>query len=519
MAAKIRGLGRLLLALALMGWGQFGFASEISYWRFLPYGSSQYTQGKYSSAKAACESYNPNPNATYRVGNQTSTQAWCYRTIYSTEGHVGYAHLVTETCQWGNTGNTCNTSCLAPGQMVGGQCITPEPEPDCSTHLDQMKFAAVDCAASSSGAYSTPSAVSIDGAEYVSAPQLGVNQRVKKNLDGSGTGICVARYQGTGKCQAPVEGTPGVPDGAYADATPEGNQPPCFNFGGSELCLSPDNAGCDVYKGNPWCYQTGDTCGEINGEFTCLPATSRQCTFVNGKMECIATGNPPGSSPPYVIPPRSSDHPYNGGNADGNDKNDPKAPGAGDDTNYVGGGGPPTDLSQTNDELRALGDKLDDSQSLLQDILDLLSGEGTDDSGDSDGSPADAEAEGASVGNAVGEALTAHMDAVDAERNEEIEGVLDQLPSQVERWFGSDLSAVGLDFVDTIIPQPVACTNYVVPLNLGKYVANLPLPVCTLMPYKSLLEWVIWCLTAIGAFRIGYSALRQDDAKAVRGGY
>lgn len=132
-------MARWLVALVLLGWGQCVFASTISYWRFLPYGSSQYTQGKYSSAKAACESYNPNSLATYRVSNQTSTQAWCYRAIYSSEAHVGYAHLTSETCQFGNTGNTCNTSCPAPGQMVDGQCVTPEPEEnECEGKLGQQ---------------------------------------------------------------------------------------------------------------------------------------------------------------------------------------------------------------------------------------------------------------------------------------------------------------------------------------------------------------------------------------------
>ena len=498
---------RLLLALALMGWGQFSFASTVSFWQLQPKNGNVLPE-RYSSAIAACQSYTPNANATYRVAG-----TWCYRTIWGQEDHVAYLIQGSEPCPHGNTGLTCNASCDPPKQMVGGQCITPEPEPDCSTHLDQMKFAAVDCAASPSGAYSTPSVVSIDGGEYVSAPQLGVNQRVKKNLDGSGTGICVARYQGTGKCQAPSEGTPGVPEGAYADATPQDNKPPCFDFGGSELCLSPDNAGCDVYKGNPWCYQTGDTCGEIGGEFVCLPNTSRQCTFVNGKMECISTGNPRGSSPPSVIPGNSSDHPYNGGNADGNDKNDPKAPGTADDTKYVGGGGPPTDMRETNEAIASVGDKVEESKGILQDILDLLSGEGSDDSGDPDGSPADAEAEGAALGNTIADSLTAQMQTVDEERNEEVETVLDQLPNQVGQWFGSDGSAVGLDFMHSILPSPVACADYIVPLTLAGYTANLRLPVCALIPYKPILEWVIWCLTAIGAWRIGYAALRQEDAR------
>ncbi|VEE16354.1 hypothetical protein [Ectopseudomonas mendocina] len=481
---------RLLLALALMGWGQFGY-------------SATYNFANSTDAVKACQ-------AAERSG--TYPGSWC-----QVHGQQQQAILVSSI---GSIIHAYKWSGCPAGQVptgTGGQCVAPdpepEPEPDCSTHLDQMKFAAVDCAASPSGAYSTPSVVSIDGGEYVSAPQLGVNQRVKKNLDGSGTGICVARYQGTGKCQAPSEGTPGVPEGAYADATPEGNQPPCFDFGGSELCLSPDNAGCDVYKGNPWCYQTGDTCGEIGGEFVCLPNTSRQCTFVNGKMECISTGNPRGSSPPSVIPGNSSDHPYNGGNADGNDKNDPKAPGTADDTKYVGGGGPPTDMRETNEAIASVGDKVEESKGILQDILDLLSGEGSDDSGDPDGSPADAEAEGAALGNTIADSLTAQMQTVDEERNEEVETVLDQLPNQVGQWFGSDGSAVGLDFMHSILPSPVACADYIVPLTLAGYTANLRLPVCALIPYKPILEWVIWCLTAIGAWRIGYAALRQEDAR------
>ena len=230
-------------------------------------------------------------------------------------------------------------------------------------------------------------------------------------------------------------------------------------------------------------------------------------------MECISTGNPRGSSPPSVIPGNSSDHPYNGGNADGNDKNDPKAPGTADDTKYVGGGGPPTDMRETNEAIASVGDKVEESKGILQDILDLLSGEGSDDSGDPDGSPADAEAEGAALGNTIADSLTAQMQTVDEERNEEVETVLDQLPNQVGQWFGSDGSAVGLDFMHSILPSPVACADYIVPLTLAGYTANLRLPVCALIPYKPILEWVIWCLTAIGAWRIGYAALRQEDAR------
>lgn len=481
---------RFLLALTLMGWGQLAFAA-VKY----------YTNA--GDAFSACQ-------ADERSG--TYPGSFCQ-----------YYPAQTMAVLVSNIGSSIHSyrysGCPSGGAPTGpgGLCVTPPPPKDCSAHNGKFIIAAVSGSQAGSS-FSTPGTVSIDGARYVSAPDG--KTRCKPNFDGSGTAICAARYGGDGTCMpAGHSSSDDLTPGTFVDVTDTSSgEQKCFSFGGKELCLSPDNAGCDVYNGNPWCYQTGDNCGEVNGTFVCFPKTARQCTYANGKMECIETGNPPGSKPPSYIPPTSSDHPYNGGNADGNDKNDPKAPGTGSDTNYVGGGGPPTDLSQTNDELRGLGDKLDESTGLLEDIKDLLTGDG-DDAGNSDGSAADAEAEGAAVGNQIGDAITTHMEAVDEERNEEVEGVLDQLPSQVSQWFGADGSAVGLDFIDNILPAPVACADYVVPLSLNGYTANIRMPVCALMPYKPILEWVIYCLTAIGAWRIGYSALRQEDAKAAKGGF
>lgn len=480
---------RLLLALTFMGWGQLAFSVDF-YWNLRNPNGVQ--AGPFPSPSAACGAVGLGAVPTQSPETFTCTNS---STLYASRH-----------------GNGCTLPAVYNVQT--GQCEGPK---DCSSHNGKFIIAAVSGSQAGSS-YSTPGTVSIDGARYVSAPDG--NTRCKPNLDGSGTAICAARYGGDGSCMpAGHSEADDLTEGTFVDVTDNSTgDAKCLTFGGKELCLSPDNAGCDVYNGSPWCYQTGDNCGEVNGTFVCFPKTARQCTYVNGKMECIDTGNPPGSKPPAYIPPTSSDHPYNGGNADGNDKNDPKAPGTGSDTNYVGGGGPPTDLSQTNDELRGLGDKLDESTSLLEGIKDLLTGDG-DDTGSSDGSPTDAEAEGAALGNQIGDAIATQMEAVDEERNEEVEGVLDQLPNQVSQWFGADGSAVGLDFIDNILPAPVACADYVVPFAINGYTANITLPVCALMPYKPILEWVIYCLTAIGAWRIGYSALRQEDAKAAKGGF
>lgn len=86
------------------------------HWRFLYVGQSQYYPGYFSSPLAACKSYNPNGNPTYRIANETTNSAWCYRTIYGNESHVGYSLLISYSCPHGFNQQTgaCNASSPAP---------------------------------------------------------------------------------------------------------------------------------------------------------------------------------------------------------------------------------------------------------------------------------------------------------------------------------------------------------------------------------------------------------------------
>lgn len=505
---------RLLLALTLMGWGQLAFASTLMRYQLQSY--PQY--GYFASPQLACDRLKPSTQGAAAFVRSGGTSCYIKSDQFSQESFASFINNSTVDCPYGDNGAQCNASCDAPKTMVNGQCITPEPPKDCSSHNGKFIIAGVP-GIQAGDIYATPTTVSIDGARYISAPNG--KSRCKPNFDGSGTALCAVRFAGDGTCMpAGHPSDSDLSDGSFVDVTDDstGDQK-CLTFGGKDLCLSPDNAGCDVYNGNPWCYQTGDNCGEVNGTFVCFPKTSRQCTYANGKMECIDTGAPPGSKPPSYIPDTSSDHPYNGGNADGNDKNDPKAPGTAGGSGSGAGGGPQgSDSAATNESIKGLGDKLDKSTGLLEDIKDLLTGDG-DDTGNSDGSAADAEAEGAAVGNQIGDAITTQMEAVDEERNEEVKGVLDELPNKVSGWFGGDGSAVGLDFMDKLLPPAVNCSDYVVPFSIGRHQAKIEFPVCKIAPYIPLIEWVIWCLTAIGAWRIAYSALRQEDAKAAKGGY
>jgi len=75
------------------------------------------------------------------------------------------------------------------------------------------------------------------------------------------------------------------------------------------------------------------------------------------------------------------------------------------------------------------------------------------------------------------------------------------------------------DVLNKILPTAMGCADYSIPLSLDSYNANIVLPVCQLTRIKPLLEWVIWMITLVGLWKILYSALRQEDVKASKGGF
>lgn len=112
----------LSLALLLFSYSGVSNASTLTYWKFR--GTDGVTAStSASSALGACALYNPNGSPTYRLANQSTNSAWCYRTVYGSETHIGYADKYTTTCQFGDNGSQCNASCNSPNVMQGGQCI------------------------------------------------------------------------------------------------------------------------------------------------------------------------------------------------------------------------------------------------------------------------------------------------------------------------------------------------------------------------------------------------------------
>ena len=306
----------VLLAI-LAGFSSNLFASSITYWQFLPLTSSQYSPGHYGSALAACQSYNPNPQATYGLSNNSGTQAWCYRGIYSTYDHVGYVHLKTETCQFGNTGLTCNTSCPAPKQMVDGQCISVAPNvgEDCGTGHH-------------GGVTNFPKVINTAG-ECVFLSQMDPQTQCKYLARSTRTGYTLVGYDGNSNpinpgsvtqegctasvisvdhCKAPAVRQTGsimlAPaaqpcrvglsfTGEVADGEPPQFVPP----GGGNEGICPPGEDCslddlpDITESQPCSYTTDGEGRKVCESFNYhgKPGDGVNCGTVNGKFECIGT--------------------------------------------------------------------------------------------------------------------------------------------------------------------------------------------------------------------------------------
>jgi hypothetical protein len=84
-----------------------------------------------------------------------------------------------------------------------------------------------------------------------------------------------------------------------ADDVPAGGEADCFTVNGEQICPTPDAV-----------------CGNKNGSFQCLEPQQKGCGSFNGENVCV---DPTG----HVVPVDDPDHPDNGGNLDGDSKNDP----------------------------------------------------------------------------------------------------------------------------------------------------------------------------------------------------
>ena len=499
---------RLLLALTLMGWGQFVFALDF-YWRAEdpPYPTA-------SSASGACAAY---------VATKSTAQV--VRSV-QVNGNGG-------NCNWGpsslphisyNTPLALHGDSCPEGSSPTGDTSNPCTETiDCTNKPDI--YSAQECTyIESSKLFACSSTVSHNGCEYVSSPN-GTN-----NCDIS-TSICVNRYSPSGDEAA--AGTPACTDTTCAPLPSDPGEAPenCVTNGGSTYCFEDQESGCGVFDGKEGCFEHESGCGTYNGTWGCYPIDkdTRNCGYAKGEQVCFDP-----KDPTKQIPQDSPDHPVNGGNADGNPNNDPKAPG---DTST---GAQDGDQGATNEGLDQLGDdlggKIDKTNSLLGgitgqldgigdqlgELLDGLFGEDYDGSGDGDGEAIEGEAQG--LGQQLGDLIGEQTEQIIGDRDTEAETILeDEIPKLVSGTngiFDPDGYVVGsMDFLNDVLPSAYGCSDYEIAFDLGQYHSKLLLPVCELTRLKPLLEYLVWMITIVGFWKILYSGLRLEDAKANKGGF
>ncbi|WP_144411505.1 hypothetical protein [Azotobacter chroococcum] len=380
-----------------------------------------------------------------------------------------------------------------------GTCDAPPSCPETDIYV------AVDCTYTESlKLWSCPDEVSQDSCGFVRSPDG--NLRCDSSAQ-----ICVGRYTGTGE----AAGTGADPcTESSCSAVPTASEPACTTYEGTSICIADENTGCGTVNGVEGCFTPEQNCGTYNGTFGCYPQDkpNRNCGFANGEQICFDPNNPT-----EQIPSISPDHPINGGNADGNENNDPKDPADTSGTASPQG----SNSAATNESIdqlgEDLGEKIDKTNSLLDAIKGLLGVE-HDDSGEwSDG---EAGIAGSDLGQGMGDALGTAVDDAIAARDQEIQTAISTVPSTVDSFFGENGELIpGINSLGDFFPAASGCSDYQIPINAMGFSFVVTLPVCFLSQVKTLIEWVLWCLTAIGVWNIFYSGLRLENAKASKGGY
>lgn len=525
MAVEIRGLGRLLVALALMGWGQFSFSADYS-WVIT-------SQGHFvgPTPADACRQYASfrdvySKDYTHTVKRLEFVRADQFR-CYIEVSRKEYTYISEDVQLVTRSGDSCPSG--SEYNPSTGECTAPQ----------------VPCA-------NRPAIWSADTCDYISALKT-FSCSASKSYQG-----CEFIQSGSAKCDVvdktctrkmvptgdPLSTGDTCTDSSCAEIpapSPEPSEP------AEPICVGPTctkdpDSDCVTENGKEKCYSPDKNCGTVNGELVCTDKEkpNRQCGYANGQDVCFDP-----SDPTKIIPPDSPDHPKNGGNADGNQNNDPMEPGTTPVTKPQS-----SDSAATNKSINDLGDKLgskiDKSNSLLGGIsgkLDQIisgigsigggggggngSGQDPDGAGDSgedgDGSGSDGTdigALGASVGDAIAEKIESETDDALAEYDAELSDEMDKIPDAVQDWFGEQGDKVDRNnILDQIIPKSSSCRDYTIGFSAGGYSFSVDIPFCELTRAKTILEWVLWAWTAIALWKVLYAGLRLQDATATRGGY
>lgn len=487
---------RTLVALTLLAWGQLVLAED--YWWQLTNSAI-----RYSSALEACQNAQNNyPGGIYEWGGPTVVQC-------------GYIHPSTgRMVALNRTASRYGDACPS-GASYNPETGACDPSQDCSKTAGDEIIKAQAC--QYNAALKTnlcDDQIAYQGCLYTIGKTHGCTSVIEQQ-----SYQCTSSFVGTG--QAAPSGENDCQGEECSKPSPDRPDTNCVTANGVQTCLDPQKPGCGSVNGVQGCFKEEPGCGYFNGTYRCVEndKPNRNCGYFDGKQTCFDP-----KDPTKVIPESSSDHPKNGGNADGDDTNDPR-PSKGDGSNPQG-----ADQGATNEAIEELGETLGPKIDKTNDLLDGISGQlgelldglfGEDYDGKGTGSDEQAGEDGKGAGEGLAGLIDQKGTALLEGRDQEAQQYLDQLPGIVERsWFGSEGEKVGLNNVlDKLLPSAAGCANYTIAFALGKHAAPIVIPVCELTRIKPLLEWLIWMLTFVGLWKIFYAGLRQDDAKAAKGGF
>lgn len=326
-------------------------ASSADYYWF----PSGYEVVHYPSAHAACVGAFGSSVGTLQVNIYAPTAAECTMTFANGNSQKKLVARKGDSCASGSTYNPLTGECVA--------------DPTCpAAGTNKLVAFTCDC----SGKYCTnPSSFSFEGCGYeknLVITDINYSTTIKNYSDPANS-TCMGVATSTGQPLAPSDGVEELCADCIAEVPKENDeQPSCVTVNAHEFCPDPAHPGCGQRDGQAYCFNETDACGVFGageGVVTCIPSSGgRTCSYAKGEYTCVdkTTGK--------VISSTSSDHPSNGGNADGNDTNDAQAPGA--VVTAGSGSAQGSDQGATNKAITDLQGALTDR---LDGISDLL-GEG-----------------------------------------------------------------------------------------------------------------------------------------------
>ncbi|MFT0212900.1 hypothetical protein VQ643_09840 [Pseudomonas sp. F1_0610] len=321
-----------------------------------------------SSASALCDSFvgsglycSTCKVTSVSLSFHSATSASCTPTVFDSQSEQS-----TTLRSYGMTRN--GDSCPAGteyNEKTGG-CEKKEEHKKCQVGSPVRKPIECDFQA---GFALCPNYASYDNCEYIGAGNMKCIALDDK------TSICLQDWIGTGKeTDKPKDDLGGDFDDKEAKDCRKVVDAEGRHLMDCNPTEDPDNSKCGNMPGYVW---SGTTCVRDPNS-----PDNRICDYVDGQLECV---NP--KDPTQKIDPNSPDHPLNGGNADGNDKNDPQSNG----NNNTSQNAHDPLTNQTAHEIgKDLGAKLDETNRLLGEIKDKgVGGGGGGGKGDGDSDAGD----------------------------------------------------------------------------------------------------------------------------------